>query len=85
MTSYTLPRRFYDDHVYRDFWGGNVIKSTSRTITVELDREAFDELLDDARFYSEMGAREFDRNYSGVVKSATATVKALTLAGPPDA
>ena len=85
MTTYTLPRRFYDDHVYRDLGGGNVIKSTSRTVTVELDRDGFDELLSDASFYAAMGAGEFDRDLQGVVKSAGATVQALTKVGPPNA
>ena len=85
MTTYKLPRRFYDDHVYRDFWGGQVIALTKQTVTVELDRETYDELLSDAKFYAQMGAGEFDRHYSGVVKSAVATVGALTKIGPPDA
>jgi hypothetical protein len=84
MTTYKLPRRFYDDHVYRDFWGGEIVSSTKQSVTVELDREAYDELLSDASFYASMGEGEFERHLSGVVKSAAATVKALTKAGAPD-
>lgn len=72
-----LPRRFYDDHVLRDLPAGEVVKETTTTVTVALDPTAEHDLLEDARFYVDMGTRELGRDMLGLVASARATIKRL--------
>lgn len=83
---YRLPPAFYDDHVARALPAGVVVKSTARSVWVELDAEAFAELRSDAVYYrDEMTVAGFGPEGFGLVGSARATVKALDKVGPPPA
>jgi hypothetical protein len=78
-----IPGRFHEDHVWRDCPGGTVIRTyKSGHLLVELDREAFDDLLSDARHYS---TDYSDPEWFGLVSSARATVKALAKVQRPEA
>ena len=74
--TYRLPPRFYWDHVERDCAGGTLIRETKTYVEVALDRESYDDLLSDARYYSD--ASQFDSHYRGLCASARATAKKLT-------
>jgi hypothetical protein len=76
-STFSVPARFYDDHVMRDGEGGVVTRRTRQRVTVELSGDAAAALLSDARFYAAMGEGEFCREDRGIVKSARATVRAL--------
>ena len=70
----TVPSYFYDDHADRCS-EGVVVKRTKREVTVELDREEYEDLYTDAEHYShEREYWEFDR---GLVLSARATLRRL--------
>lgn len=72
-----VPSRFYNDHKFREFPSGKVIKEYSNgKVKVVLSQEELRELLSDAMYYSDC-ADQFDSAYQGVCKSATATVKAI--------
>lgn len=80
-TVYRVPARFYDDHTMRDGAGGTVVKRSARMVSVRMTDDAAADLAKDARFYAAMGRREFDRELSGLVSSAEATVRALARQG----
>ena len=76
-----LPTRFYQDHAGRDLPSGTVVKRLAKTTRVELDREAYDDLLSDARHYAggamdDMYADNFALA-SALIGSARATVRRL--------
>lgn len=75
-----LPPRFYDDHVDRDLPSGIEVKRTKRGVTVDLDAEAFADLLGDADHYA---TGDFDPDLLGLVASARATLKRLRAITPP--
>ena len=77
-----LTRRFYDDHVERDLPAGTVLAQNPRTVRVELDRAAYDELLDDARHYADPESG-FGPEFAGLVASARTTVGRLQAVGRP--
>ena len=82
-----LPPTFYDDHASRDLASGRELKRTKRYVRVELDREAYDELLSDARHYSEPDPSwtiKYDAHLLAISRSARATVKRLEAVEPPD-
>jgi len=82
-----LPPTFYDDHVSRDLPAGTEIKRTQRYVRVELTREAYDDLLSDARHYSEPDPSwtiRYDAHLLAISRSARATVKRLEAIEPPD-
>lgn len=72
-----LPPRFYDDHVGRGFDAGIEVSRNSKLVRVHLNDKAFIDLLDDARFYVDMGVSEFGFEMLGLLKSASATVARL--------
>jgi hypothetical protein len=78
--TYRLPAKFYNDHVFRELPAGKVLKQNDRYVTVELDREAYDDLLSDADYYDDA---EMWENHRGLAMSARATFKTLTKIGPP--
>lgn len=74
----TLPLRFYFDHVARDLPSGRLISRTDRTVRVELDRDAYLDLLSDAQHYSGDAMAEFSADGGlGLISSARATVRRL--------
>ena len=73
----TIPKRFYDNHVWRDLPAGTVIKETARKYTVEVTREELDELLSDARYYSDGAGWSDPQDMRPICASARATVKAI--------
>lgn len=78
---YRLPSRFYDDHLYRDCLSGMIVKRIGRSnVIVELDAEAYDDLLSDCEYYDDA---EMWENYRGLVLSARATRRALIETGRP--
>jgi hypothetical protein len=77
----TLPPRFYEDHVARGCHPGEVVRTLKTTVRVRLDAAAFDDLMSDARYYSD--AADFDPYMIGLVSSARATVKRLTAVKRP--
>lgn len=72
-------RRFYDDHVARDLPAGRIVRETKTTITVELDEEAFDDLLSDAFHYTSLDTYG-DRFLAGLRSSARSTYALLAIA-----
>ena len=79
---YTVPPRFYADHVARDLPAGTVERETAKAVTVRLNDADYAELLSDARHYATaMGAAGFDDR--GLIASARATVRRLVAAGAP--
>ena len=81
---YSIPHRFFDDHTERELPAGRVVSITKRHLRVEMDRALYDELLDDADYYSDADAFG-DWDSMPLVSSARATKAALLKAGPPDA
>ena len=72
-----VPALFYCDHtVNRELPGGELLFDGKQYARVLLDRESYDELLSDARYYA---THMLDAGFDGVglVLSARATVKAL--------
>lgn len=49
-----LAATFYDDHVGRDLPSGIVIDRNQTTVLVDLDPEAFTDLMTDAEYYATM-------------------------------
>lgn len=78
MTTYRLPPAFYFDHIGRDLPGGTIVRQTKTYVVVDLTDEDRSELLSDAQHYADLGVREFGFEYAGLVRSAAATVRALT-------
>lgn len=76
ITRVTLPTRFYDDHDDRLLPSGTLVKRTRRSVTVDLDPEAFADLLSDARHYADP-VNGYAAESPGLVASARATVRAL--------
>ena len=80
----TLPKIFFEDHAARELPTGDVVKRTKRTVTTKVDREAFDDLLSDARYC----ATEIDAGGEplllSLMRSARAAVKRLEAAELPD-
>lgn len=77
-----LPQRFYDDHVSRDLPAGCFEKRLARKHRIALDRDSYDELLDDARHYADPGMG-FASEEPGLVASARATVRRLEAVDAP--
>lgn len=81
MNKLKIPGTFYIDHLSRFYGEGvwsdydmNSERWAGRYVHVILTDDQFDELFDDAEFYSD-GAGGLDSQYAGIVKSAQATVK----------
>lgn len=75
--TYRLPPAFYWDHVSRELPAGRVVKELARSVVVELDEEAFDDLLSDAEFYADSRNGIEGVEYLGLRASAKATAKTL--------
>ena len=73
-----VPARFYDDHYGRDLPSGVEVSRSGSKVTVDLDDEAYTDLLADAKFYVDMGVAEFGPGLLGLISSARATVRALS-------
>ena len=74
-----LPATFWYDHVARGLPAGDGLGSSRSLVTVRLDAESYDEILDDARYYADHMA---SAGYTGqdartVIGSARATVRRL--------
>ena len=79
MLTYRIPKQFLLDHMSRALIERDpVVKILSKHFVVSLTKAEYDELLDDARFYVDMGVAEFGWEYAWLVSSARATVAALT-------
>lgn len=74
-----IPRRFYDDHRFRECGqSGVIVKRTSTHYIVELDQEAWDDLYSDADYYGmDNPDEDLWMNYRGVVLSARTTLKVM--------
>ena len=82
-----LPPSFYDDHVGRDLPAGTELKRTKRYVRVEMDRATYEEMLSDARHYSEPDPSwtiKHDAYLLGISRSAQAAVARLEKVGPPE-
>jgi hypothetical protein len=83
-----VPARFFADHIGRDCSeSAVVVKRLARTVRVDLDRAAYDDLLSDAEHYGggamdDMYADDF-ASASGLIRSARATARALRAVGRP--
>jgi hypothetical protein len=78
----TLPKTFWDDHYDRcaDHAGErSEIRRNARTVEVELDAVALDDLASDAAYYANKGLDAIDR--PRLVRSARATLRALQRVG----
>ena len=74
-----IPKRFYDDHRYRECGQtGKIVKEYAAHYLVELDQEAWDDLYSDADYYGmDNPDEDLWQNYRGVILSARATLKAM--------
>ena len=77
-----IPELFYTDHKERDLpTPHNFAKPNPRYVIIDSDDPAFDELIDDAKFYTGAGiVSEIWESYRGLVMSARATLKAINAA-----
>lgn len=80
--TYSIPPAFYADHRSRDNGeSGRIVRETKRQLVVELDAEAYVDLLTDAELLVsnyDGGAYEGEeRQYFGLRSSAVATIRAL--------
>lgn len=85
LKTYRLPTRFVWDHWSRDLpetGRSERVRENRSYVWANLDADAYDDLLSDARHYSQC-ASSFDPNLRGLVRSATATVAALEAEGRP--
>tara|TARA_R110000822_G_C15012313_1_gene462113 strand:- start:53 stop:340 length:288 start_codon:yes stop_codon:yes gene_type:complete len=86
---YRLPPTFVLNHIARDFLDHerHLLDHlpSGRKIVVRLNEAEYKELMSDAKFYVEMGSGElgFGSESFGLVRSAAATVKALTIQQAP--
>lgn len=83
-TTYKIPGRFFEDHMTRRLGEGawedhdrETEKWSGRYVILSLTDDQFSELLSDAEFYAE-GGGGFEPEYRGLMRSAEATVRALT-------
>lgn len=83
MHRLTVPGIFWRDHYDRCGSGeANVIADRGRTVLVELDDEALDDLRSDAWYYSPPGAPDGMEGWGQpIIRSAEATVRALIRQG----
>lgn len=79
MKQYKVPKKFYEDHRSRDLLSGSVVNTTKTHYVIELDDAAYNEMLEDAKFYSDLSyvIELMGKQYLGLARSAQATVKAL--------
>ena len=77
--SIKIPKRFYDDHRFRDCGQSGIkVKETATYYIVELDQEAWDDLYSDADYYGmDNPDEDLWANYRGVILSARATLKVM--------
>ena len=66
-----LPAKFYFDHRDRDLPSGRVVRSSGRSVWVDLDRAAIDDLRDDAAHYAQ------EPEYGDLVSAARSMIRAL--------
>jgi hypothetical protein len=81
MIDLDLPKRFYNDHRACGLPSGLKLKELSDKIRVRLDREAYDDLLDDARHY--ITDPQLGNERPGLRESARATKQILESTQPP--
>ena len=74
-----VPATFYYDHVSRDLTAGKILKEYATKLLVELNKESYDELLNDAEYYAD-GGGGLGSEFRGLISSAQATVRALEAA-----
>lgn len=76
-----VPRAFVEDHARRDLIERGLDACTVKVLksgyVLDLTEAEFDELLDDARYYSGEGCRVFGFEMAGLISSARATVRAM--------
>lgn len=74
----SLPRRFYEDHADRELPCGTVLSRSASRVRVICSDAELEEIESDARHYAHPDvAQGMGREYSGIVASARATVKAI--------
>ena len=83
-----IPKVFFDDHCGRDLtvterlnedgYYSAIVKETKQHFYVSLTKEEFDDLLDDAKHYVWMSAHGEYGDLPGLIRSARATIKAMT-------
>lgn len=73
-----VPAKFFVDHMERELPTPKDLGGGKTYVWIALNDPATDELLDDARYYSDpYGPGAGDRDYAGLRASARATVKAI--------
>jgi hypothetical protein len=83
--TYHVPPRFFWDHTARDLpeqGVSRVVKDTKTSVAVELDTDAYADLLSDAEYYSDTVVA-YQMGEPGLASSARATVRALVKQGAP--
>lgn len=76
MSAVRIPRRFYEDHLWRDLPTPIALRETKRHVWIDSEDEAVIDLLSDAEHHAEE-AMHFDPPMPGLASSARATVRAL--------
>jgi hypothetical protein len=75
---FTIGKLFYDDHLQRECGaGGTIIKTTKTTYTVELNLEAYNDLLSDCDYYWECRDEFIDICGGQLSAAARRTMKKL--------
>lgn len=70
-----LPAKFWQDHDERALPAGKLIKVVGNRVRIECTEEELAEILDDAKFYSDVNGP--DQLPPGLKASAKATVRAI--------
>jgi hypothetical protein len=84
--TYRVAPTFFADHVLRDLPEAGrqaVLRETRSYVEVELDGDAYDDLLSDARYYSDPGIAR-DMGLPGLAVSARAVARRLEQDGRPE-
>jgi len=77
-----VPRRFYDDHEWRDLPVPPAIRRTAHHVWIELDHPDMGELVNDAEYYADKrgGPPVEDKHSRNLRNSAQKTVDSVRLA-----
>ena len=78
-TEVKIPRRFFDDHRDRVAHAPlpQIIRETNKHYFISSDDRGIYDLLSDAEYYAELSIHDSDAWLFGVIRSASATLKAL--------
>lgn len=77
MRTVRIPRKFFEDHEARLLPTPDVIRYGKTWVEIRVGGPEFDELLDDARYYSDPFGPDEIGDGGGLIRSAKATVRRI--------